>query len=410
MLNLAGNRVSERDAVNNRGRSRQQTAGVGVQRDWTAGRHQLLAGAVVEASRSRFGLAVELADLGPDRSTIATGIEVQNGRVDLRSDLRTAGLFLSDRVEVTPALDLTFGLRYNLVQLALDDQIGSDLDGRHRFGHLNASLGAIRAFRGGVAVFGSMSRATRVPTPVELTCADPEAPCRLPNAFVSDPPLESVRTTSFELGVRRSGSTSWAAALFHATNSDDIVFVSSGRARGEGHFENVGRTLRRGAELSAWSRRWRASYALVDATFEEHFSVASPHHPLAGDEGEIEVPPGSRIPATSRHVLKLGLTGPLPRGSVDLDVRWVSSQFIRGDEGNLAEPISSYWVAGIRGDHAISSRLLLFVSVENLLNTRYETFGLFGDPEDVLGEDFNDPRFVSPGAPRGVRAGARVTF
>ena len=33
----------------------------------------------------------------------------------------------------------------------------------------------------------------RVPSPVELTCADPNAPCTLPNIFVADPPLQPVR-------------------------------------------------------------------------------------------------------------------------------------------------------------------------------------------------------------------------
>ena len=30
----------------------------------------------------------------------------------------------------------------------------------------------------------------RTPSPVELTCADPADPCRLPNAFLAYPPLD----------------------------------------------------------------------------------------------------------------------------------------------------------------------------------------------------------------------------
>ena len=47
-----------------------------------------------------------------------------------------------------------------------------------------------------------ISQGTRVPTAVELTCADPAAPCTLPNIFVADPPLKQVVATTYELGVR----------------------------------------------------------------------------------------------------------------------------------------------------------------------------------------------------------------
>ena len=43
--------------------------------------------------------------------------------------------------------------------------------------------------------------ANRAPSPVELACADPGAPCRLPNAFVADPPLEQVITRAIETGL-----------------------------------------------------------------------------------------------------------------------------------------------------------------------------------------------------------------
>jgi hypothetical protein len=42
----------------------------------------------------------------------------------------------------------------------------------------------------------------RVPTPLELTCASETDPCRLPNGFISDPPLAPVVARTFEAGVR----------------------------------------------------------------------------------------------------------------------------------------------------------------------------------------------------------------
>ncbi len=47
--------------------------------------------------------------------------------------------------------------------------------------------------------------------------------------------------------------------------------------------------------------------------------------------------------------------------------------------------------------------LELFVKIENLLDTEYDTFGLLGDPSAVLATA--DPRFAGPGAPFGLWAG-----
>ena len=47
-----------------------------------------------------------------------------------------------------------------------------------------------------------------------------------------------------------------------------------------------------------------------------------------------------------------------------------------------------------------SERARLFVNVDNVLDEEYETFGVFGEADDVLGDDFDGPVFVGPGAPR----------
>ena len=52
-------------------------------------------------------------------------------------------------------------------------------------------------------LYASYTQSSRVPTPVELTCADPEDPCRLPNSFVSDPPLDQIVAGTWESGRAR---------------------------------------------------------------------------------------------------------------------------------------------------------------------------------------------------------------
>jgi hypothetical protein len=53
----------------------------------------------------------------------------------------------------------------------------------------------------------------------------------------------------------------------------------------------------------------------------------------------------------------------------------------------------------------------LFARVNNLFDTEYETFGVFGEPEEVLGPAFAGARrFVGPGAPFGAWIGLRMNF
>jgi len=52
----------------------------------------------------------------------------------------------------------------------------------------------------------------------------------------------------------------------------------------------------------------------------------------------------------------------------------------------------------------------LFANVDNVFDERYETFGLFREPDEVLGDAFEDSRFVSPGAPRAAWVGLRGSF
>jgi iron complex outermembrane recepter protein len=65
-------------------------------------------------------------------------------------------------------------------------------------------------------------------------------------------------------------------------------------------------------------------------------------------------------------------------------------------------------VVNLRGQYRIARALTVFAKVNNVFDRRFETFGLLGEADEVLGDDFEDPRFVSPGAPRGVWLGIEI--
>ena len=219
-------------------------------------------------------------------------------------------------------------------------------------------------------------------------------------------------TTSAELGLRgSSGAVRWSAALFHSDSRDDIIFVSSGAGTSAGYFTNVDATRRQGLEL--WMRgshgrlNWDASYTLLDATFQDRLTLSSPPHPFA-DDGEIEVEPGDFLPGVPRRQFRAGADVSLGDRAV-LGVRLLgdSSRYLRGDEANLLAPVGSAWRGDLWSRIELAPSLDLDLEVSNVTDREYATFGALGEPDEVLGDDFENPRFLSPAEPRAFRASLR---
>ena len=62
------------------------------------------------------------------------------------------------------------------------------------------------------------------------------------------------------------------------------------------------------------------------------------------------------------------------------------------------------------GSYAVGKRIRLAARVTNLFDAEYSTFGLLGEADDVLGDAYDDPRFLSPGAPRAAWVGIELVF
>lgn len=383
--------------------------------------NHFVAGVSIDAGFSSFDNGSETGFLNSARGVTPTGILV--GGTEFNTDLNTEswyyGVYFADTLSVTQDLAVTFAGRYNIAEVSLDDQFGTELDGDHSFSRFNPALGAAYNVTDNVNIYGGYSESNRAPTPVELSCADPDEPCRVPNAFVSDPPLKQVVSRSVELGARGSlpdvdGITSlkWSAAAFGSRNYDDIIFVSAGPTVGSGFFQNAGITQRLGTEVglrgTAGFLRWYLNYAFVNATFESHLTISSPNNPAADANGEIMVEPGDRIPGIPQHTAKIGAgTDITDDWSVSLETLLQSDQYYRGDEANLLDTVSGFAVVNLYSTYRITDWMEAFVEVNNLFDNDYETFGVLGDPTDVF-PAFTGTQFVSPGAPIGAWAGLRI--
>ncbi len=365
-----------------------------------------------------------MAVLQPNRVTSPnSGIFVPNGALSVNSHTLSTGLYATDTLSVTDRLALTLSARDNHTRTTIDDPTGldPDLNGQHSFSRFNPAAGITWQWRPTVNVYGGYSESTRAPTPVELTCADPTAPCKLPNDFVSDPPLKQVVAKGWEVGLRgtfgNGDRTNWHAGLFRTTNGDDILFQSTGGSQSnEGFFANVGDTRRQGIEASlsgaAWDKRlnWYANYTYLDATYLTSFSEHSANHPDANVDDLIFVRKGDRIPSLPKHALKVGADFAVARAlSIGGDIIANSGQYLRGDEANLLGETAGYAIVNLRANYLLNEHFSVFARIDNVFDRRYVTFGTLGNPGAVY-PDFDDPRFYGPGQPRAAWVGAKLGY
>jgi iron complex outermembrane recepter protein len=352
-------------------------------------RNNATVGAAVDHGAIDFRQFNQDATVAPDRSTFSS--QPVRLQVDLHSTDDYVGLYASDLLEVSESLSLTLAGRFNRAILHLRDQLGTALNGDHGFGRFNPAVGLNFTPVSSVTTYASYNQGMRVPTPVELTCADPNAPCSLPNAFTADPALKPVVSKTWELGARGTlaQGLSWSSAIYRSTLDDDIQFISSGGAAiTSGFFENIGQTRRQGLELGLNGAlkpiTWRINYSYTQATYRTPLVLNSPQNSSAlpltcATCADIRVEPGNRIPGIPLHIAKLDLEyAPSARWSVGMNVIGQSSTFPRGDENNQDAhgPVPGFAVVTLNGEVKLTHRLELFAKVDNLFDRLYSSYGI----------------------------------
>jgi iron complex outermembrane recepter protein len=395
--------------------------------------NHVVVGTSIDRGRVNFSGSSELGTIGADLFITGTGVTISQpdsgvAPVQLLTRNTYTGIYATDTFDVTSALAVTAGGRYNVAQIELDDQLGTALNGSHRFDRFNPVIGATYKIMPTLTAYAGYSEANRAPTPSELGCADPAHPCLLDNFVTSDPDLKQVVSRTYEAGLRGNvdleagnGRITWNLGAFRTTNSNDILNVPSD-IPGRGFFQNVGGTRRQGLEASAdyHSERWNAyvSYSYIDATFLDTITLASPNNPLATapdptqpDNRVITVLPGDRIPSAPQHRFKAGGEVAVTEAwKVGLDLLATSGQYLVGDEANLNPQLPGYWTVNLHTSYKLSPQVEVFGLVQNLFNQRYYTFGTFFDTKAIPFLGLTDPRSLSPGAPLAAYVGLRAKF
>jgi outer membrane receptor protein involved in Fe transport len=339
---------------------------------------------------------------------------------------------------VAPGTQLSASARYGHTRVGntLSNERGLQPAERFTYRRLNPSLGIVHVLTPAMTLFANLAQGNRVPTVIELGCADPDNPCRLPVGLQSDPFLKQVVARTMEAGVRGrfedgGASGGYSLSLHRTVNRDDIVFLSSPSR--QGYFSNFERTRHQGLDAvltrHAGRLNLRFAYSYLQATYDADGEL------FTGTRN-VQVRRGTQMAGLPRHSGKLSLDwAPDPAVTIGADLHAVSSLVTQGNEDGLiedAEPgdtanaahradrrVRGYMLLGLRAGYRPGGNWELYARVTNVFDRRYETFGavardMFPDgrllaPHEEAGEA-EHARFVAPGAPRAFVAGVRHRF
>ncbi len=387
--------------------------------DLAGHKNQFTVGASADFSRVNYNQDTVLANL-IDRQTVTDPSNTPQGNVRLKTNSDYYGLYATDNFSLNDQLNMTLSGRYNIAKLDLSgnssyadptvsnpvfpiDYLTGDLNGNHEYKRFNPAIGFNYNPSKDLGFYAGYAEGMRAPTPVELSCANPEQPCSLPTGFNSDPDLAMVVTKTWEGGVRGklSKDVGWNVGVYNAATSNDIQFIATTGAA-IGYFQNVGETERKGLEFGLngkFDKLFLAvNYGFVDATYQSDFVAGSASNSTA-IASNIDVVKGDRIPGIARQTLKLRVTYDItPAWNVGSNVIFASGQYAHGDENNqdVNGMIPGYTVINLDTHYAINQNWKVFAKVNNVFDKEYATFGQLGQ-NIYTGAD---EQFRTPSGPR----------
>jgi Fe(3+) dicitrate transport protein len=340
----------------------------------------------------------------------------------------------------------------------------------------NPSLGATWQAKDNLNLYVNWAKGTRTPSVIELGCAFDDTPtptgsgalaprsmaenrqCTLPTTLSGDPYLNQIKATTYDVGMRGTfenyyglENIQWNLGAYQTDLNDDIYFVTLGN--GQGFFDNIGKTRRRGLEagLSGKKDKWgfALNYGLTDATFQDNFLMISEDNSssyfLAGYGNVINVKSGSRMPGVPLHNLNANV-------SYDINSQWQigfssvlhSGSYLRGNENNehqvgavqyrtVLDPtlgaievprvqtnnpgkLPGYATFNLQTSYKFNSEWTATMLINNLFDKEYYTAGRLGrnpfspsitgavgpDGYNHNSNDWLSTNFIAPSAPRGI--------
>ncbi|HUO31707.1 MAG TPA: TonB-dependent receptor [Bryobacteraceae bacterium] len=381
------------------------------------GRNQFTAGALVDGNHVTYTQTSDFAYVLPnyslvsvpawqDGSTVDSDGNPIDSQVGFKGHSPNWSLYFADTLTLWKNVNLTLSGRYNYDRVNNFDLLNptpgpTSLTGDYLFQRFNPAVGITWSPTSTVNAYARFAQGGRAPTPIELGCANPSAPCSLPNSLSADPPLQQVVTDTWEAGLRGKPeirglhNLSWNAGAFRDENHNDILFVAAPEL-GTGYFQNFAKTLREGFDADLDGRvgpvTWGLDWTFLSATYQSVETLdgsANNTNDLAlqgypGLGGTITVHPGNRIPAIPKHTGKAyAVWQATPKLMFEMNEVIASSSYARGNENNaysadgvyyLGPGVSpGYAITNFRAHYDLSRHFQLALQVDNLLNHEYYT-------------------------------------
>ncbi len=465
------------DGVNIYSKEVQNEYGFSGQVTWITspgiGRNQLAAGGLIDRNNINYTQTTDFAYALPnysfvnvpawqDGSTVDANGNPIDSQVGLHGHAPNWSIYFADTQTLWKKVNVTVSGRYNwdtVNNLDLLTPIAGpgSLTGDYTFQRFNPAVGITWSPLISVNAYARFSQGSRAPTSIELGCADPSAPCSLPNALSSDPPLRQVVTDTWEVGLRGKPelphfhSLSWNVGAFRDENHNDILFISA-PIIGTGYFQNFSKTLREGLDADLDGRvgpvNWGFDWTLLSATYQSTETLdgsANNTNDIAlqgypGLSGTITVHAGNRIPLIPKQTGKAyTLWQPTPKLMFEMNEVIASSSYARGNENNAYQADGLYYlgpgvspgyaITNFRAHYDLTRHLQLAVQIDNLFNHEYYTAAWLSNteltaqgaiqslpfPAYIAGPYVGNAAaqsatFFSPGAPRRAWVELRVKF
>ncbi|MGA2212254.1 MAG: TonB-dependent receptor [Bryobacteraceae bacterium] len=471
-LTPGGSPDSACDGVNVYSKEVQNEYGVSGQFTWIAnptlgskmtGRNQFAAGASLDRNNITYTQTTDYAYVLPnysfvsvpawqDGSTVDASGNPIDSQVGLKGHAPNWSLYFADTLTLWKKVNVTISGRYNRDAVNNLDLLSptpgpNSLTGDYTFQRFNPAVGITWSPVASVNAYARFAQGSRAPTSIELGCADPSAPCSLPNSLSADPPLQQVVTDTWEAGVRGKPeipgfhNLGWNAGAFRDENRNDILFIAAPEL-GTGYFKNFAKTLREGFDADLDGRigqvTWGLDWTFLSATYQSVETldgsanntndIALEGYPGLG--GAITVHPGNRIPLIPKQTGKAHLDYQATKKlAFDLNEVVVSSSYARGNENNAYKADGVYYlgpgvapgyaITNFRAHYDLTRHLQLAVQLDNLFNHEYYTaawlantvltargafqslpFPAYADGPYAGNAPSQSVTFFSPGAPR----------
>jgi len=410
-------------------RAKQNGTGVNLQltSDYKIDNHenQLVVGGGFNASKTHFISAAQSATFTLSNFELAQeplGDTLYGNTVDITGENTYSSLFATDTFSVYDWMHINSAVNWTQAQVRTIDGINAPSDTANYLGNnvhfqrLNPSAGItfnpldalkLDSWMQDFTTYFNYNEGFRAPTTVEMACANPNAPCSLPNGFVSDPSLKPVVSHTLEAGLRGKFNQllKWNAAVYQTINTNDILYLNApGGSQNVGYFSNVGTTRRQGIELglsglALESLNWYISYGFVDATYQSNVQLNNAY-------GQESVVPGNKIPSIPQNTFKFGSEYEFFQNFfLGGDLQYTGNQFARGDDQNIYGQIPSYTLLNLNTRYVLTKNIELFAMGRNVLDNHYVSFGQMS--QNIFSGG-NAAQFQGPGAPATGYAGVRI--